>query len=136
MHHSPARWAGMSDLFVPGTIPAAPSLSVTEGGFAQDHHSNYYSQEVRITNNGTSPVSAPLWLVLDNLSTNAALANADGTTEVLAPLGSPCIKVPMDDRNSNILRPHETATVTLEFLNSGGGFISYDMRVLDVTPAP
>ena len=84
----------LSDLFAPGTIPAAPNLSVTEGGFVQDHHSKYYSQEVRITNNGTSPVSAPLWLVLDNLSTNATLANADGTTEVLAPLGSPCIKVP------------------------------------------
>jgi hypothetical protein len=75
----------LSDLFVPGTIPAAPSLSVTEEGFVQDHHSKYYSQEVRITNNGTSPVSAPLWLVLDkgcepNTASVAVITTARATS--------------------------------------------------------
>jgi hypothetical protein len=128
----------LSDLFVSGTIPAAPSVSVFREGFVQEH-ANHFSQMVRITNTGASPVPAPLFLVLDNLSPNATLLNSDGATGVLAPLGSPYVKVRLgdgDNDSDDALRPHQTRTVKLEFLDPGSDAITYDTRVLNVTPAP
>jgi hypothetical protein len=124
----------LSDLFVPGAIPAAPSVSVTRGGFALDVHTQHISQLVHIANSDGTPVPAPLFLVLDNLSANATLLNAAGTTSILAPLGNPYVSVPIG--GDGILRPHETRTVRLEFLDPSGDAIDYDTRVLTVTPAP
>ena len=95
----------LSDLFVPGAIPAPPSVSVNGGGFMHDRRTGHVSQVVQIANTGTTPVPAPLWLVLDNLSPTVTLFNADGTTAVLAPLGSPYISVGVGD--DDVLRPHE-----------------------------
>lgn len=125
----------LSDLFVPGTIPAPASVSVTREGFVQDHP-HHFSQVVQIKNTGATPVSAPLFLVLDNLSTNATLLNSDGATVILAPLGSPYVKVSIGEGDDGALRPRETRTVKLEFLDPSNNAIDYDTRVLSVTPAP
>jgi hypothetical protein len=124
----------LSDLFVPGAIPAPASASVTGEGFVFNPHTQTYSQVVHIANDGTSPIPEPLWLALDNLSANVTLSNADGTTAVLAPLGSPYVSVPV--AGDGILHPHEVETVQLEFLNPSGDPITYATRILDVTPAP
>jgi len=129
----------LSDLFTPGTIPVPPGMSVIAGGFVQDHHTHRYSQVVQIKNTGSTPVPAPLFLVLDNLSTNATLLNSDGTTAVLEPLGSPYVKVSIgegDGDSDDVLRPHQTRTVQLQFLDPSDSAISYNARALDVTPAP
>lgn len=128
-----ATVSDLSDLFVAGTIPAPPSFSVTRG--ALYHNPPFAVQWVQITNTGTNSAPAPLFLVLDNLSTNATLLNADGTTEVLAPLGSPYIRVQFGFE-SNVLGPNETRWVKLQFLDPSGEAISFDTRVLAVTPAP
>ncbi len=124
----------LSDLFIPGAIPAPASTAVTAESFVLNPHTHHVSQVVHVANNGTSPVPAPLFLVLDNLSSNATLLNADGTTSVLAPLGSPYVSVPVG--GDGILRPHEIKTVTLEFLDPSNSAIGYDTRVLDVVPTP
>ena len=124
----------LSDLFVPGAIPAPASASVTSEGFVFHENTQTYSQAVHVRNDGTSPIPEPLWVALDNLSANAMLFDANGTTAVLAPLGSPYVSVPVG--GDGILRPHETKTLQLEFLNPSGNPITYDTRVLDVTPAP
>jgi len=89
---------------------------------------------VHIKNTGSTPVPAPLWLALDDLSPDAALLNADGTTAVLAPLDSPYIGVPVG--GNDVLNPHESKTVTLEFDDPSGAAIDYETRLLSVTPAP
>ena len=124
----------LSDLFVAGAIPAPRSASVTMEDAVINPHTHRAQQVVHITNDGTSPVPAPLWLALDNLSPNAALLNANGTTSVLAPLGSPYVSVPVG--GDGVLRPYETKTVILEFLDPSGDAITYDARVLNVVPAP
>ncbi len=123
----------LSDLFVPGVIPAPASLTVSGGGFILNPHSSTVSQVVHITNNGRTPVSGPLFLVLDNLA-GAMLANAEGSTAVLAPLGSPYVSVQVG--GDGILRPHESKSVQLQFQNPGNSAISYTTRTLSVTPAP
>jgi phosphatidylinositol-3-phosphatase len=124
----------LSDLFVPGAIPAPASVSVTAGPAAFNPHTQQAQQVVRIANNGSSPVPAPLWLALDDLSAGVSLLNADGVTTVLAPLGSPYISVPTG--GDDFLRPHEVKTVTLQFADPGHAAINYDTRLLDVVPAP
>ena len=124
----------LSDLFVPGAIPAPASTTVAGERFVFNPHTQTSSQVVHIQNDGTSPIPEPLWLVLDNLNTNATLSNADGTSAVLAPLGSPYVSVSVG--GDGLLRPHEVKTVHLEFLNPTGDPITYAPRVLDVTPAP
>lgn len=124
----------LGDLFVDGAIPAPASYSVTAGNFEADPDTQHVLQVVHIRNNGSTPVSAPLFLALDNLSAGATLFNADGTTSVLAPLGSPYVSVPVGD--DGILRPHEVKTVTLEFLDPAAAPITYAARMLSVVPAP
>ncbi len=122
----------LSDLFVDGAIPAAPSFSVTPGNFV-DHHNGRITQTVRVTNNGSAPSPTPLWFVLNNLSPNATLLNAAGISSI-APWSSQYVGVTV--AGDGTLRPHESKTVTLEFLNPSGGAITYDTRVLSATPAP
>ena len=124
----------LSDLFVPGAIPAAPSFSVSGQNSVTLGRNHHATQVVQITNNGQTPVSGPLWLALDNLNPDVTLLNADGTTAVLAPLGSPCVKV--SPGRKGVLRPYQTRMVKLEFLNPNDETISYNARVLNVTPAP
>jgi len=124
----------LSDLFVDGVIPAPRSAFVTAEDVVINPHTHRAQQVVHITNDGTSPVPAPLWLALDNLSPNATLLDADGVTSVLAPLGSPYVNVPVG--GDDVLRPHESKTVILQFADPSGDAISYDARVLNVVPAP
>jgi hypothetical protein len=121
-------------LFKPATIPAQRSVSVDGGVFSVDKHTGIVSQEVHIRNNGTTPIPAPVTLVLDNLSANATLLNADGTSVALAPLGSPYVDVFVG--GDDLLRPHEVKTVRLQFADPTGAPITYDARVLDVVPQP
>ena len=123
----------LGDLFAPGTIPTA-NVSATSGNLVFNPHTKAYSQSVRVTNSGDASAPAPLWLVLDNLSANATLLNADGTTAVLAPLGSPYIGINVG--GDSTFGPHETRTVTLEFADPSGNPINYDTRLLSVTPTP
>lgn len=124
----------LSDLFVMGAIPAPRSVSVTSSPLEFDPESQQAFQVVHIKNTGSTPIPGPLWLLLDDLTPNAALLNSDGTSGVLAPLGSPFVNVPAG--GDDVLRPHEAKSVVLELQDQGGGDINYTPRVLSVTPAP
>jgi hypothetical protein len=124
----------LSDLFVPGVIPGPQSFTVTTEPGQVNPHTGQFSQVVHIANSGNSPVPEPLFLVVDNINGGASLLSPDGLTAVLAPLGSPFVNVPVG--GDGILRPHETKTVKLYFDDPSGGDVTYDTRVLSVTPAP
>ncbi len=123
----------LSDLFKPGIIPSAPGLVVQPVDYKLDKKTQIVTETLAIRNNGHDAVSSPLWLVLDNLSSNATLLNSDGTTAILPPLGSPYVNVPL---NGNGLQPHQSQFVTLEFSDPTQAFIDFDARVLNVTPVP
>jgi hypothetical protein len=127
----------LSDLFLPGVIPST-GFSVTYGPFINGYQGRL-TQRVTIMNNGDAPVSTPIFLALDNFGTNATLVNSAGVTQVLAPLGSPYVSVPVDSSHDNekqILEPHQFTTATLEFADPSGEAITYNGRVLNVIPAP
>lgn len=125
----------LSDMFVPDAIPTPASLSVTEGGMIPDPAGNYVRQTVHITNNGNTPVVGPIFLALDGLTSGVTLANSEGGTQVLAPLGSPYVRV-RGGIGEGALQPHQSTSVDLEFIDPSAAAISYTPRVLNVTPAP
>lgn len=124
----------LSDLFVSGTIPAPRSTLVTAEGPAFNPHTGQVTRVVHVSNNGTTPMPEPLWLVLDGLNSDVALLNEAGTSSVLAPLGSPFVSVPVG--GDGVLRPFETKTVKLQFSDPSNEALGYTPRVLDVTPSP
>jgi hypothetical protein len=124
----------LSDLFAPGVIPATPAFFVSLDSYKWDKKTQNVTERLSIRNISSAPAYAPLWLVLDNLSSNATLLNADGTTAVLAPLGDPYVSVPLG--GDGILRPWESKSVVLEFSDPTAAAVTFDTRVLNVTPAP
>jgi hypothetical protein len=122
---------------------------VTNEPAIRNPHTQHVSQVVHISNNGTSAVPGPIFLALDNLPSGASLVNADGNTTVLAPLGSPFIRIKLGhsdedqssadssaDNGSDVLHPHQTKTVKLDVLIPSGADLSYTPRVLSVIPTP
>jgi hypothetical protein len=133
----------LSDLFVAGVI-GTRTLSVGRGPLVFNRGTHETFQLVFVQNTGNAAIPGPLWLVLDNLSPNATLENADGTTAILPPLGSPYVMIHIDaddapgaaDPDQDVLFPYEVRPVVLKFLNPGNGPITYDTRTLSVVPAP
>jgi phosphatidylinositol-3-phosphatase len=126
----------LSDMFVPGAIPSSANLSVNEGGFIVDLAGNYVRQTVHITNNGDTPVFGPIFLALDSLTADVTLANSDGQTQVLAPLGSSYVAIRPGGLGEGALMPHQSTSVELQFIDPSAAAITYTPRVLNVTPAP
>ena len=125
----------LSDLFKDGVIPTVPVVTVDAGPQVHKPHTMEISQTVRIKNDGTTDIPGPLYLVLDNLSSGVSVVGAEGTTSVLAPLGSPYIQIG-DAGDDNVIHPHQTRVVKLNFLSTTSDPIVYTTRVLPVTPTP
>jgi hypothetical protein len=111
--------------------PCAADITSTVAISAQTPRFNrkagFYTQNVTLRNSDGA-VSGPLSLVLDRLSTNAALVNRTGQTGCSEPGGSPYIDVPAGADSQFTSR--ERVTITLEFTNPSGQPIVYTPRVL------
>jgi hypothetical protein len=125
----------LSDLFKDGVIPLVPVVNMDAGPQIHKPHTQEVSQIVHIKNEGTTDIPGPLFLVLDNLSANGTLVGADGTTTVLAPLGSPYVQIG-DAGDDNVIHPHQTKVVRLNFTDTTSAPVTYTTRLLPVLPAP
>jgi hypothetical protein len=74
----------------------------------------HYLQSVTLTYTGGTSLTPPVSLAFDNLSANAALANASGATSVTVPSASPYINAPL----SSPLAPGQSVTVQLSWIDS------------------
>jgi len=107
------------------TDMSAP-IAVTRGGFSFNFGRGRFQQKVTIQNTGTNSIAGPISLALDNLSSNATLANGAGVTSCAAPSGSPYIAVVA----GGVLAPGASASVVLQFTRTGSAGITYNTRVL------
>jgi len=107
------------------------SLDIARGGYVVNRRINKITQTVTITNNSSTAVNGPVELVLDGLSANTALANANGVTSNNAPAGSPYITV-----STGSIAPGASVTVTLQFNIPTSGGVSYTTRTISGTTAP
>jgi hypothetical protein len=101
-------------------------ITVTRGGFFFNFGTGHFQQNVTIKNTGNNSIAGPISMALDNLSGNAALANAAGVTSCAAPSGSPYIAV----NAGSALAPGASASVVLQFTHTGSAGITYNTRML------
>ena len=95
----------------PPPADVSSQVTVTRGGFRYNFATKLYGQSVTLTNTGTAAITVPISLVLTNLSANATLADASGTTSAVLPAGRPYI-------NAAPLAAGASETVPLEFTDS------------------
>jgi hypothetical protein len=94
-------------------------VQVTRGPSKRLGLTNQFEQVATLTNVGAVPQAGPLSLVIDNLSVNATLANATGSTSCAGPAGRPYV-------NSVIaLQPGASVSVLLIFLDPTLTAITY-----------
>ncbi len=106
------------------TFDTPAPIAIKLGGFALNRRTNQIVQTVTLTNTSSSAIAGPVRLVLDNLSSNAVLANASGVSHY-SPSGSPYITV-----SSGSLAAGASATASLDFANTSSG-ITYSPRVVE-----
>ena len=123
IHLSPVQSSSALDVI--GTVPTASTLTMTKGGFTLNRRTNQMVQSVTITNPTDSAVTGPTYLILDALSWNTTLANANGSTQYVVPSASPYILV-----SNGTLAPHQSLTVSLAFTVPSSGGITYNARLL------
>jgi hypothetical protein len=126
-----AALANYAVTLIDGTLTVlAPATDVTSqvaivrGGFHYASATRRWQQSVTITNASAAAIVGPISLVLDNLSVNATLLNASGTTQWLVPLGSPYVNA------ANGLAPGGSVTLGLQFADPTNAAITYTTRVL------
>ncbi len=101
------------------------SVAITRGGFRYNRLTKQYVQTVTLENISSSPLAAPLSLVLDSLSLSATLVNNNGVTKANPPYNSFYIDV-----TASPLAPGASASVNLNFTNVGSAPITYGTTVL------
>ena len=99
-------------------------VQVTRSGFGYNFATQRFVQTVTLKNISGSAVNAPTSIVLDQLSSNAALFGSTGTTSCATPAGSPFINW------LSSLAPGASASIVLQFTNPTKAGIMYTTRVL------
>jgi hypothetical protein len=90
-------------------------------------------QKLVVRNTTNTPMPGPIIVALDDLSPDATLTNASGTTSSLPPFGSPYIIIPGTGAG---LAPGASAIAGLIFKDSPNTLLSYDPRILSGTQTP
>ncbi len=106
------------------TAYAPTGIQYTRGGLVLNRRTGRWVQNITVSNGSGAAINGRLALVLDNLSANAAVFGAAGTTTLLAPIGSSFVTLPVSTLNAG-----QSVTVALEFTNPTNGKISYTPRL-------
>jgi aryl-phospho-beta-D-glucosidase BglC (GH1 family) len=116
---------------ITGMPAMSAPLTLTRSGFTLNRRTNRMVQTIKLTNNTATTVTGPVYLILNELSSNTTLANAVGTTSVVVPSGSPYILV-----SSSAFAPNASVSVSLEFTVPASGAITYAPRIVNGITTP
>jgi hypothetical protein len=97
------------------TITVTP-VNVTQSGYVLNRRLGVVVQQITVTNALSTPLSGPVALVLDNLSSNTVLTNRSGVTAD----GSPYLLI-----SNGAMAAGATINVTLQFATPASGGITY-----------
>ncbi len=130
----------VEDLANPLPPQAITALQTSRSTPVLDTQSGFYRQNLRvgypggIGGNVPDPIVGPLFVVLSGLPAGVTLMSESGTSSTLAPVGSPYVEIPLP--NGVTLKPGESVTIPLEFLNLNGRKITYSTRVYRTLAVP
>ncbi|HSV14500.1 MAG TPA: choice-of-anchor Q domain-containing protein, partial [Tepidisphaeraceae bacterium] len=107
-------------------LDVTSAIRVTRGGLTLNPVTGRYAQTITLINTSSNTIAGSISLVLDSLSSNAALFNLTGTTDALeSPAGSPYANV-----TSSSLPAGGSVSFALQFTNPSHTVITYSTRVL------
>lgn len=87
-------------------------VRVSAGDIQFDPSTGRFTQEVTVTNQGSSAIEGPAFLVLDHLAPQVSAYGLTGTTVRTRPSGNPYLRLP-----PSFGRPGVPVTLELQFLN-------------------
>ena len=99
----------------------AEGITISSGEIVYDPSKAIYLQEVTLTNAGTTAVSGPLFLILEDLPAGVTLAGKSGATTCFVPIGSRYVEA----LPSGSLAPNTSVIVKLGFSDPSGAAITY-----------
>lgn len=125
---------GAYDRYFGGLATLAPwlnsrDITVTRGGYTLNRRTNRVVQQVTLKNVSGISIPGPIYLVLEDLSSNASLLNATGLA-AKAPAGRPYLTI------VGGLVAGASKTITLEFAVPTSGGVTYSARTLTGTIHP
>jgi hypothetical protein len=97
---------------------------VTQTGFVRNRATGEWVSSLTLTNTGSSPTGAPLYLVLSGLPSGVSVVNQNGNVD-----GKPFITVA-----SPSLAVGASISVAIRLLNTTNGYISYSPNVYSAAP--
>jgi hypothetical protein len=105
--------------FTPGTVTTTPpAIPVTASGLTYSRVTRTYSGTVTITNNTSSPITGPYYVVLENLTAGATLTGSDVTTYDTYP-------AVLVLASGATLQPGQSASAPVAFTYSGSAVITF-----------
>jgi len=96
-------------------------ITISSGPIVDHPGLRLYTQDVHLSNTGSTAVTGPLFLILEDLPTGVSVANESRPAACFAP-GSPTL-LALPDGSS--LAPNTTVAVPLKFSDPSGTAISY-----------
>jgi hypothetical protein len=97
-------------------------LTISSSPIIYHQETKLYTQDVTLSNDGTTAVIGPVYLILEDLPAEVSLVNKSTPTACYAPIGSPyVIALP----KGSSLAPDTSAIVHLAFTDPSGAAISY-----------
>jgi hypothetical protein len=112
-------------------IVAHAPLHLTQSGYTLNRRTGHIVQQVTVTNGSSQTVVGPIYLVIDGLSSNTSVTNANGVSLSSPPFGDAYIEV-----SSMNLAAGQSASATIEFANPASGGITYSPRTVIGPAAP
>jgi len=112
-------------LLTPTSADVSAQVTVTRSGLRYDPAQHRWFQTVTLANAGGNALAGPVSLVLANLAAGISLANASGTTSVVAPFGRPYV-----DAGVVSLAPGATVSLSLVFNDPANLPVTYATQVL------
>ena len=104
-------------------------------GLQFDSTKNVFVQTVELTNSLEVPIAGPLYFVITDLPNGVVLwAPRSGLTQHIPPVRSPYLRLRPADGLT--LRPRESISVSLQFLNRNRAAISYTPKVFSKVGMP
>jgi hypothetical protein len=100
-------------------------MNVVASGFTLLSN-GHYQQTLTLTNSGTTALTSPFSVVVDNLPPTMMLANRNGSTSAVTPAASPYVNVVL----SAPLAPGQSVSTPLEISDPTKAPITYNLRVL------
>lgn len=105
-------------------LNVSSSVSITRSGFSYSPITKRYAQTLTVQNTSGVALPGPAYIVFDNLSSNATLLNATGSTACGAPTGSSYVAIPSGINAGAI------TNLVLQFADPSNATISYGLRAL------